>query len=411
MTRCGTICGAVAVALLALIVSLMVASSPPGIAPPERPEGSTAFRPPWFVFKLVVRLNNFFEKMAAATRPPHVRVKTLATAYWQSEVTYSLTISGVIDAVGEIGPATCLGVAAQLKLHRSFLCRMMSAGEGLKLLNVDSHGYYSLTSAGELLQSSHPKSVRDFFLMNNEESRHAWRAGVTSSLKSGESGFKEHFGVEFWEWHDDPNNVGQKGQFDLAMKSLSKEMVGSLLLEWAPPKLDAVVCDLGGGVGHILVAIAQHYPQLGGILFDLPPVAKRAAANFAESGLDGRLKTMGGSFLEPLPAQLEQCDVFYTKFIMHDWPDEECVTILRNIAAVAKRGASFVTTDFILDLDGEVMETGKRLADINMLAAQPAGAQERTYDEFVSLFTGAGLMATPKLIRMRDVVTTMVVEL
>jgi len=248
-------------------------------------------------------------------------------------------------------------------------------------------------------------------LMNNEETREAWRAVGTASLRTGESGFKQHFGTDFWDWHDDPKNLRQKTQFNMAMKSFSAETVGSLLVDWAPPKLDAVVCDLGGGVGHILVAIAQHYPQLGGILFDLPPVAKRAAANFAESGLDGRLKTMGGSFLEPLPAQMGQCDVFYMKFIMPDWPDEECVTILRNIAAVAKRGASFVTTDFILDLDGEVMETGKRLADINMLAAQPAGAQERTYDEFVSLFTGAGLMATPKLIRMRDVVTTMVVEL
>jgi len=56
--------------------------------------------PPWPIFRVAIALNEFFEAAAVATRPPPVQVKSLATAYWQSEISYSLTKSGVIDAIG-----------------------------------------------------------------------------------------------------------------------------------------------------------------------------------------------------------------------------------------------------------------------------------------------------------------------
>ena len=407
MTRLCTIL----VGLIAIGVGVLVGTSPSGVTPPTMPPGSSAgMLPPWPIFRVAIALNEFFEAAAVATRPPPVQIKTLATAYWQSEIAYSLTKNGVIDALGSSGQ-TCGGVAATLALNKDFLCRMMRAGEGVKLLSANAEGMYSLTPAGELLQSDHPGSLRAFMLMISEETKDAWRAAGTKSLKQGVSGFKAAFGTEFWDWHSQPSHKPQMAQFAGAMKSFSAEISGSLLVDWAPPSADAVVCDVGGGAGHMLAAMAQHYPQLKGVVFDLPSVAPDAEQNINALGLSKRLQVTAGSFLDPLPPALGQCDAFYMKFILHDWPDDECVTILKNIAKVAKNGATIVTTDFILGVDGANMEMNKKMMDINMMASNPPGAGERTVDEYMALFAKAGIAATPELVKMRDLVSTVVAQL
>ena len=342
-------------------------------------------------------------------------MKSLATAYWQSEVTYSLTKMGFFDAVGKAGAegvgVSCKEVASGLSLDEDFACRMMLAGEGIKLLTRQGEGSFSLTPAGDMIRSNHPASLRSVVLMLNEETRDAWRKVGTASLESGVSGFKEEFGEEFWSWHSKKGNRGKMSQFDNAMRAFSHEIAGSLLVDWAPPTPSSTVCDIGGSKGHMVGAMAQHYPELNGVVFDVPIVAKSAEANLEEMGLSQRVKAIGGSFLESLPAELSDCDAFYMKFILHDWDDETCVKIIKNINAVAKEGAVIVSTDFILNVDGPAMEMNKRLMDINMMAANPTGARERTFQEYSALFKAAGLTAEPQLLKQRDLVSTVVVEI
>ena len=293
--------------IVAALVGLLIATSPWGVAPAHTPPGSpTGLLPPWPIFRVAIALNEFFEAAAVATRPPPVQVKTLATSYWQSEIAYSLTKSGIIDAVGA-ERSTCAAVATKLGLVEDFTCRMMDAGASLLLLSA-SDGVYSLAGAGDMLRTDHPGSLRSFMLMINEESKASWRAAGTKSLKSGISGFKQHYGAEFFDWHSRMNHGRQMSQFDAAMKSFSAEISGSLLIDWKPPKRDALLCDVGGGVGHMLIAMAEHWPETSGIIFDLPPVVKRAAKAVESAGLAGRVRTKGGSFLKKLPRELNQCD-------------------------------------------------------------------------------------------------------
>ena len=190
---------ALAVAALAVAIGVLVATSPAGVTPAVAPPGSpTSMLPPWPIFRVAIAVNEFFEAAAWATRPPPVQVKSLATAYWQSEIAYSLTHSGIIDAVGTAGQS-CAAVAKALGLVEPNTCRMMSAGEGVRLLAAKGD-VYSLTPAGDMLRSDHPSSMRDFMLMINEETKFAWRAAGTTALQSGRCGFKEAFGEgdEFW---------------------------------------------------------------------------------------------------------------------------------------------------------------------------------------------------------------------
>ena len=148
-----------------------------------------------------------------------------------------------------------------------------------------------------------------------------------------------------------------------------------------------------------------------GIVFDQPKVVASSTKEvLAELGVCDRVSTVGGSFLEPLPAALSSCDAFYLQFILHDWADEECVSILSAIKAVAKEGSQIVTTDFILGVDGANMEMSKRMMDINMMAANPPGAGERTFAEYAALFSRAGFAKPSQLVKMRDLVSTVVTE-
>jgi demethylspheroidene O-methyltransferase len=89
--------------------------------------------------------------------------------------------------------------------------------------------------------------------------------------------------------------------------------------------------DVGGGNGAFLGAVAQKYPKLRGILFDLPAVAEQAAERFRAAGLASRAIAIGGSFLsDPLP---EGADIVSLVRILHDHDDAAVMTLLRAVHA------------------------------------------------------------------------------
>ena len=45
-----------------------------------------------------------------------------------------------------------------------------------------------------------------------------------------------------------------------------------------------------------------------------------------------------------------------------------------------------------------------------MMAANPPGAGERTFEEYAALFARAGFAKPPQLVKLRDLVSTVVTE-
>ncbi|KAK3245909.1 hypothetical protein CYMTET_44544 [Cymbomonas tetramitiformis] len=161
------------------------------------------------------------------------------------------------------------------------------------------------------------------------------------------------------------------------MNGLTSEIVGSVLQDWTPPSQNATICDIGGGLGHVLIKFAQHYPDIKGTVLDLPSVVERTTKFIEENELAPRRRAIAGSFLEPYPPEFSECDVFYLKQVLHNWGGELAVTILKQIAAVAKPGASLLATEFILAETRAPQEHHmsklKSLADVNMLACFAEG--------------------------------------
>lgn len=115
-------------------------------------------------------------------------------------------------------------------------------------------------------------------------------------------------------------------------------------------------------------------PSPRGVLFDLPGVAGEGSA---------RLDVVCGDFFhDRLPA----CEAYLLMDILHDWPDDDAIAILRRVRSAAPAEARV----FVIEVpspDG-VGPPWAHFMDIQMLAL--LGGRQRRIDEHRALLRQAG---------------------
>ncbi|MGG5817484.1 methyltransferase [Falsiroseomonas sp. HW251] len=144
-----------------------------------------------------------------------------------------------------------------------------------------------------------------------------------------------------------------------------------------------VICDVGGGNGAALRHILARFEGPRGILLDLPDVL---AAIPADQLLDGRIEPRPGSFLDAVPAG---ADLYLVVRVLHDWGDEDCRRILRNIHAAAEAGSRLLVVEQLLDPDPSRSASTSCLVDAQMMVMF-GEARERSAEEFAGLLSEAG---------------------
>jgi len=85
----------------------------------------------------------------------------------------------------------------------------------------------------------------------------------------------------------------------------------------------------------------------------------------------------------------------YTLFaIVHDWDDEHCTTILRNIRRAMAAGTRVLVIEMPVP-EGPAPSFAK-VMDLEMLILTGSG-RERTFAEYERLFTGAGFRVEQRI--------------
>jgi hypothetical protein len=148
-------------------------------------------------------------------------------------------------------------------------------------------------------------------------------------------------------------------------------------------QLDCGIEDIGGGNGQMLAAILKSYPGIRGVLFDLPAVVESARPLMTGSGMDDRYRFVGGDFLASIPVA---ADAQVMRHILHDFSDDNVITILRNCRTAMPPGGKVLIVETVIPSGNEPCY-GKWL-DLMMLLI---GGRERTEEEFRRLFSTAGL--------------------
>jgi hypothetical protein len=296
-------------------------------------------------------------------------LRRLVNSYQLSQAIHVAAVLGIADLLAD-GPSSSDELAEATETDPSALYRLLRTLAAFGLLNEDDERRFSLTELGDPLRSDHPESVAGWAaFVGRRNIRDAW-SSLLESMRTGENAFKLEHGVSVWEYRATHPEEGES--FDRAMESSSKLVVRSLIEAYDFGRFGTIV-DVGGGNGTLLRALLAEYPDLNGVLFDQPHVVEGV-------DLGERAQVVAGSFFDSVP---QGGDAYLLKWIIHDWEDEEAVEILRTVRTA---GGTLLVVERVLGPPNEGPET--KLGDLNMLVGP--GGQERTIDEFTSLFEAAG---------------------
>jgi predicted O-methyltransferase YrrM len=148
-----------------------------------------------------------------------------------------------------------------------------------------------------------------------------------------------------------------------------------------------VIVDVAGGHGSLLAAILEAAPRARGVLVDLAHVTAVARRTLAERGLAGRAEVVTGSMFEAVPAG---GDAYVLKWILHDWDDAACVTILGNIRAAIVPEGRLLVVDRVLPERATASAALRAAMMADLLMLVHLTGRERTEREFRALFDASG---------------------
>ncbi|KAI0444742.1 S-adenosyl-L-methionine-dependent methyltransferase [Xylaria telfairii] len=147
----------------------------------------------------------------------------------------------------------------------------------------------------------------------------------------------------------------------------------------------AQIVDIGGSQGHVSIALARQFSNLNFIVQDMKQVVENATV---PEDLRERVQFMAHDLFTP---QLyEGADVYFLRWVLHNWSDKYCNQILHALTPALKHGARVIIQETLMPQPGTVAmwkEKNLRATDLDMAAA--FNSQERTVDEFKSLFVEA----------------------
>ena len=112
----------------------------------------------------------------------------------------------------------------------------------------------------------------------------------------------------------------------------------------------AQVVDVGGAQGHIAMELAKRFENLNILVQDMDKVVENAESGVPDE-LKGRVNFMAYDFFAP---QTIKADVYFFRWIFHNWSDKYCILILRAQIPALKPGAKLIIQDTCMPEPGAV---------------------------------------------------------
>ncbi|TRX96512.1 hypothetical protein FHL15_002784 [Xylaria flabelliformis] len=150
---------------------------------------------------------------------------------------------------------------------------------------------------------------------------------------------------------------------------------------------DGTVVDVGGSQGFASFAIARQFPSVKCVVQDLEPVVL-AAEKETPPELAGRVKFMTHDFFKEQP--VSGADVYFFRWIFHNWSDKYSIEILRKQIPALKPGAMIVINDNVLPKPGVLSDWQEdRLRSMDLTMTELQNSHEREVDDWAELFKAA----------------------
>lgn len=297
-------------------------------------------------------------------------------------VTMALSVAAKLRIADKIasGAKSADELGKETQTHGPTLYRVLRALAGVGVFSESADGKFSLTPMGELLRSAVPGSMRgmaDF--VGDKWSWDAW-GDLMYSVRTGKTAFDHVFGEPCFDYL--AKHPAESETFNEAMTGLSGMVAPAVAEAYDFSKFGTII-DVGGGHGRLLSEVLKANPKVKGIVFDAPHVAAGATDAIAKAGLADRCRAEGGDFFKAVPAG---GDAYLMMHIIHDWPDDLAITILKNCRKGVNAGGKLLVVDSVV-APPNVPDPAKIL-DLEMLVL-PSG-KERSEKEFATILAAAG---------------------
>ncbi|WP_439674042.1 methyltransferase [Embleya sp. MST-111070] len=311
-----------------------------------------------------------------------VAVRALLYGHLVSRALCSVTGLGIPDLMTS-GPRPVAELAELTGAHEPSLRQVMIALTAFDVFEELPDGRFGLARLGAALSTDAPGSARASALMADKVTGRAWH-GIPHTVRTGIPAFESRFGAEFFDYLEK-----QPGLRELFDRSQSADLDLEIdAIERAHDFSETgILVDVGGGNGELMARLLSVHPQLRGVLVDRPAAVTEARTRLDRAGLAERTDVRAGDFFAAVPSG---GDVYLLREILHDWDDDQCVTLLRACRRAMSSHSRLVLIE--LARDGGAADADAKMAalmSLYMLSVLPG--RERTTDEFEALLSAAEL--------------------
>ncbi|EME39475.1 hypothetical protein DOTSEDRAFT_139328 [Dothistroma septosporum NZE10] len=156
--------------------------------------------------------------------------------------------------------------------------------------------------------------------------------------------------------------------------------------DW-PKASDQIIVDVGGASGSVSRAIACGVPSVRFVVQDRADAVRQGESE-TPSELKDRFTFQEYDFFQTQP--VKNADVYFLRWILHDWPDEDAVTILRQVALAMGPTSKMLIAERLVLLPGEGDPWDQKIATSMDMFMMAFNGSERTLEHFQSLIENTG---------------------
>lgn len=295
---------------------------------------------------------------------------------WISKPIHVAAKLGISDILAEKG----MNIKELAKMTGTLsapLYRMMRALSGIGIFAETENRMFINTPLSECLTKDRLKSAAIMF--HSSWHSRMWD-NLLYSVQTGKPAFEKVYGIPVFKWFEENPEDAEIFHKANSLKTVSSHRVIVESYDFAGIN---TVTDVGGGFGSLMAEILKANPHITGVVAELPEVLDYVNQTIMKNGLESRMKGVECDFFKKIPGST---DAYILSNIIHDWPDEKCITIMKNCRNVLSGDGKLIILEAVIP-PGNIFSISK-LLDLEVFLM--GGGCERNKNEFENLMEQSG---------------------
>lgn len=343
------------------------------------------FVPPVFIVNTALRLRRFLLRLADSVVPSYLALYDRFMGAAHTQLVHMAARMRLADQLKD-GPLTSAELARRKGKDPVVMQRVMEALTAIHIFQALPDGRFANNKTSRGMLTGVEGGIRGFAeFFGYPQIVRAW-GSLPAMLEDGKATFDNVQGRSVWAWLDEEPEA--RAAFAEGMSSMTEVVVPAIAAAFPFGEVKTV-CDVGGGVGIVLAAVLRKHPHLQGILMDSEGMLVEARDYLEAHGVMDRVKCVPGSFFESVP---RGADAYILKTVLHNWPDDAVLKILRNVRAAMDPGQHLLLPEFLVTPD----PVTTLVPFMDMAGLMIYGGRERSAKDLGVLLSQTGFRMTER---------------